>query len=122
MKLCKCGQIVKDRCLRCSPVKAHGGTTKERGYGSDHKRASVLFRTLHPLCERCVMLVGVLEANPSEELHHISSIVLNRNNRMNPNNWLSLCRPCHEEIEEDTAQGFAVRRWSDNHYEDRING
>lgn len=67
------------------------------------------------------MLLGVIDASASDELHHITSIAASPNNRMNPNNWLALCRPCHEAIEHDTTQGLLIRRWSDNHYDDTIN-
>jgi hypothetical protein len=66
-------------------------------------------------------LVGVLHANPTEEMHHVEAIAENPNKRMDSSNWLALCRPCHEELEYDVFAGQSVKRWSENNYENAIN-
>jgi len=121
MRLCRCGRIVKDRCKQCNPRREHTGTTKERGYGHDHKKASKLFRVLHPFCERCMMTVGLLESNPSEELHHIFAIQDHPDYRMVSDNWLAVCHDCHQLLEGQSAEGLRVRRWSDKNYDNLIN-
>jgi hypothetical protein len=122
VKLCRCGRVVKDRCLVCNPPRKHAGTTKDRGYSNDHRKASETYRTLHPLCECCVKKTGVLHANASEEMHHIEAIADNPMRRMDRGNWLAVCRPCHEELEGDTISGMVVKRWSEQFYEDSLNG
>ena len=122
MKLCRCGRIVKESCSVCNPPPKHALTTSERGYSSDHKRASELYRTLHPLCENCVCVSGVIDANPSEEMHHIESIASNPGKRMSRDNWLAVCKSCHQELEGDVAKGKQVKRWSESNYEDALNG
>jgi len=121
VKLCRCGRIVTDRCIVCNPPRKHSGTTKDRGYSHDHRTASERYRTEHPLCERCIKLLGVLQANPSDEMHHIEAIVNNPDKRMNSSNWLALCRPCHEELEYDVFAGQSLKRWSEQNYENEIN-
>lgn len=120
MKLCKCGAIVEKRCEKCYPSK-HGRTTKERGYGHDHRRASEDYRREHPLCERCVML-GVLCSKSSESLHHIEKIADAPDKRMDPMNWLGLCDRHHEELEPDPALGREVKRWSLENYDAILSG
>ena len=65
---------------------------------------------------------GVLHANASEEMHHIEAIADNPIKRMDRGNWLAVCRPCHEELEGDTISGMVVKRWSEQFYEDSLNG
>jgi predicted HNH restriction endonuclease len=66
--------------------------------------------------------VGLMTANPSEEMHHIVAIVENENKRMDPSNWLALCRSCHEALEYDVMAGMTVKRWSESNYEEVLNG
>lgn len=117
MKLCKCGAIVKDRCLRCYPMPKHARTTKERGYGWDHQQASVRYREEHPLCEACVW-VDVIGARPSTSMHHIHKITDAPQLRMQRSNWLALCEEHHSELEDDTGKALACKRWSERHYEE----
>ena len=120
MRFCKCGAVLKpgESCKKCKPVKQ---TTNERGYRYDHKKASERHRTNYPLCERCLMLVGVIAANPSEQMHHIVSIQESESMRMNPDNWLAVCLPCHDAIEGDSVAGMAVKQWSLDNYEKVLN-
>lgn len=123
MFLCKCGKVLKtgEKCRDCYPIRNHAKTTKERGYGSDHKQASERWRTSHPLCERCVMVLSVLDSNASEHLHHVIPIANDASRRMDSGNWLALCKACHELVEGDAMQGMKIRRWSDQHYENKLN-
>ena len=68
------------------------------------------------------MEVGVIEANPSAEMHHIVAIVDSPTRRMDHMNWLAVCKCCHEQLEHDSLSGIAVKQWSIEHYEDEING
>jgi 5-methylcytosine-specific restriction endonuclease McrA len=114
-KLCRCGEIVKDRCLRCYPHKKR--ETSREGYGSDHRKASEWLRRVRPLCERCVMLNGPVNANTSTELHHIVKIADNPQRRMDRNNWLAVCNGCHNEVEGNVLAGMTIRQWSDVYYD-----
>jgi 5-methylcytosine-specific restriction endonuclease McrA len=67
------------------------------------------------------MLVGVIAANSSEQMHHIVSIQESEAMRMNPNNWLAVCLPCHDAIEGDSVAGMAVKQWSLVNYENVLN-
>jgi hypothetical protein len=115
-RLCRCGKIVKDAC-DCG----RGTSTQRRssvgvGYGRDHRDASEQYRADHPLCERCVMLYGAMDAQPSRDMHHIQSIKDAPQLRMIRSNWLALCRPCHEALEGSLLDGQAVKRWSEASY------
>jgi len=86
------------------------------GHGYDHRKASERYRKEHPLCERCVMLFGVLGAQPTQDMHHIIAIADSPQHRMARSNWLAVCRMHHEELERDELEGLATRRWSDQNY------
>lgn len=62
------------------------------------------------------MVMGVIEANPSEQMHHIISIAESEIMRMNPSNWLAVCLPCHDLLEGDAMAGMHIRKWSDLNY------
>jgi hypothetical protein len=116
-RLCRCGQIVDDICVKCNPPKPHNKKTKDRGYGRGHKIASELYRTIKPLCERCVMVYGVVGALPSKEMHHIHPIRSRPELAMNEGNWLALCKQHHEELEYKIELGMETKRWSQQNYE-----
>jgi len=121
MKLCKCGTVVYDVCSWCYPKK-HAETTKQRGYGHDHRVASERYRFEHPLCEYCVFHDGVLSSAVAKDLHHIVSVADSPSRRMDSGNCLSVCRDCHEKLEGDVPTGQAVKRWSVANYDDALNG
>ncbi len=122
MRLCRCGAIVVERCERCQPYRSAVGTTKQRGYGHDHRQASERYRNEHPLCECCVMTFGPIEANVSEHMHHIVKITDSPHLRMDWSNWLAVCQACHEQLERDQLQAMKVKAWSVQHYIDTLNG
>jgi hypothetical protein len=64
---------------------------------------------------------GVIGSNPSRDMHHIVKIVDNRDLKMDSNNWLALCRDCHQEIEGDISSGMAIKKWSIEKYNEVIN-
>jgi hypothetical protein len=86
------------------------------GHGYDHRKASERYRKEHPLCERCVMLYGVQEAQPSQDMHHIIAIADAPSERMQRHNWLAVCRMHHEELERDQLEGQKTKNWSDCNY------
>ena len=93
MKLCRCGQIVKDRCLKCSPKQQNRKSTSDRGYDGQWKKLSERIRIENPLCSDC------LEngfSNPATEVHHIKKITEAPDLRYDRNNLVQLCRSCHE--------------------------
>jgi len=119
-KLCQCGKIVADRC-DCKRYSTQKRSTTSEGHGYDHRKASERYRANHPLCERCVALYGVEQANPTEDMHHIYAIASNPELRMKRSNWLALCRPCHEQIEGDAMAGLEIKSKS-NQYDWLIGG
>lgn len=120
MRFCKCGKLLKNGEV-CSKCKPETRKTKERGYGSDHKAASERHRKNYPLCERCMMLHGVGLSNPSEQMHHIVAINVDEGRRMDFDNWLAVCVPCHEALEGDAIAGMQVKQWSKINYIDKLN-
>lgn len=70
----------------------------------------------HPLCERCVMLYGIVEAQPSQDMHHITAIAVDSRQRMQRSNWLAVCRQHHEELEGNEMLGKEVKQWSEQNY------
>lgn len=63
------------------------------------------------------MLHGVEAAATTSDMHHIFSIADRPDLRMQPSNWLSLCRRHHTELEGDSVLGMQVKRWSEDNYE-----
>jgi len=120
LRFCKCGKVLKngESCKNCKPETRK---TKERGYGSDHRAASERHRTNYPLCERCMMVVGVESANISEHMHHIIAVKDDESRRMNFDNWLAVCVPCHDLLEGDAMAGIEVKQWSNQHYVEALN-
>lgn len=115
-KLCRCGKIVVDSCDCGRGTSTQRRSTKHEGHGTDHRRASERYRANHPLCERCVMLYGAVDAKPSRDMHHIHAIKDAPQLRMVESNWLAVCRNCHEQLEGKPIDGQAVKRWSEMHY------
>ena len=119
-RLCRCGKIVANRC------ECQGGSSTQRrdttteGHGTDHRRASERYRAEHPLCERCVMLYGAVDAKPSRDMHHIHSISSSPHLRMDRGNWLAVCGPCHEAIESRELEGMEIKAWSVRAYSEAM--
>lgn len=121
-RLCRCGRIVADRCECQGGASTQRRHTTSEGHGTDHRKASEQYRAAHPLCERCVMLWGVVDAKSSKDMHHIHSIRSAPQLRMQESNWLAVCGPCHEDIEGDAMQGMEVKRWSERAYSEALEG
>ena len=121
-RLCRCGKIVKDRCECQGERSSRRGNTKQAGYDHAHRMASERYRADRPLCERCVMLYGVVGAQPSRDMHHIEPIRKAPERRMDASNWLAVCGPCHEDLEGDSLSGMAVKRWSEGNYDEAMAG
>lgn len=64
---------------------------------------------------------SVIESNSSVEMHHVFSISSNREKRMHSENWLAVCKSCHEALEGNEIEGIKVKRWSEQHYENKLN-
>ncbi len=93
MKLCKCGAIVDRYCSRCNKQRT---STTERGYDYAWRKLSESYRDSHPLCEVCE-LNGRVE--PACHVHHIESIENSPHRRLDTDNLIAVCEPCHIEIE-----------------------
>lgn len=92
-KLCRCGEIVKERCTKCNPM-THKKTTKERGYDSRWKGLSERIRKTEPLCHDCLDK-GIVK--PAEHVHHIVKIDDAPHLKYEKTNLVPLCEACHEE-------------------------
>lgn len=68
-----------------------------------------------------MMLVGVIDANPSMHMHHITPIQESEAMRMNPSNWLAVCIECHDAVEGDVMQGMQIKAWSEANYVNVLN-
>ena len=121
-RLCRCGKIVADRCECQGGSSTQRRDTTSEGHGQDHRKASERYRANHPLCERCVMRWGAVDAKPSKDMHHIHSISSAPQRRMDPSNWLAVCGPCHEAIEGLPIEGMQVKAWSRALYNATLEG
>lgn len=121
-RLCRCGRIVADRCECQGGASTQRRDTTAEGHGQDHRKASERHRAEHPLCERCVMLWGVVDAKPSKDMHHIHSISSAPHRRMDPSNWLAVCGPCHEAVEGRELECMQVKAWSLRSYIATLDG
>ena len=80
--------------------KAYDGnrpSAAERGYDAEWQRWRAWFLRRHPLCHDCSPRVV-----PAVEVHHRKKISEAPELRMDEDNCLALCRPCHN---RRTAQG-----------------
>jgi 5-methylcytosine-specific restriction enzyme A len=73
------------------------GSPASRGY--DHAwtkvREHVLQRDRY-LCQRCL---GLNRFTLATSVHHILKLITHPHLRLDPDNLVSCCRPCHEELE-----------------------
>ena len=100
-RICQCGKIVKGKCQSCSKKKQWDTTREQshlRGYGNDWRKLSKLYRTHNPLCERCKANGRV---SAVEEVHHRKPIKTHPELRLKWGNLMSVCIPCHREIERE---------------------
>lgn len=95
-RLCRCGQVVEDRCPRCDQ-KTGGTTTAERGYGSDWRKLSERYRAAYPLCQVCEWKE---RTRPATQVHHIVKVIEAQELRMEWSNLLGVCEECHGWIED----------------------
>jgi len=105
MKLCPCGAVMDARakvCTTCGRGKkrATQGTTKA-GYGWDWQQLRQRFITENPLCSECATN-GV--ATAAEEVHHIVPITESPWLRLEWNNLVALCVPCHRTIDHERRE------------------
>ena len=121
-RLCRCGKIVADRCECQGGSSTQRRDTTSEGHGQDHRKASERYRANHPLCERCVMLWGAMDAKPSKDMHHIHSIRSAPQLRMQESNWLAVCGPCHEAVEGLPIEGQRIKAWSVRSYNAMLEG
>jgi len=100
-RVCECGKIVKGDCEDCSKKKSvdppDRASPSERGYDHRWRKLSERFRRDYPLCYMCRMRGKI---TPAMDVHHIKSVRTHPELRLEWDNLMSLCRPCHREIEE----------------------
>jgi len=95
MKFCRCGQIA-GQCSCRKRDQVNGKTTTQRGYGYDWQKLSKAYRVAHPMCSLCLDKGKITAV---EHVHHIVPIRVDRSRRLDWDNLMSLCEPCHKEIE-----------------------
>lgn len=96
-RLCPCGgRKINGKCDRCGTYKGkHTRTTKQRGYGADWQRfvAQRKADPDHVLCHDCLKKKIV---RPATERHHVVKIKIDPSKRLDPDNVMDLCGPCHD--------------------------
>jgi 5-methylcytosine-specific restriction protein A len=102
LKLCPCGAVTDARskvCTTCGRGKkrATQGTTKA-GYGWDWQQLRQRFIAENPLCSECAKS-GV--ATSADEVHHIVPIAESPWLRLEWNNLVALCVPCHRAMDHE---------------------
>lgn len=95
-RVCRCGDIVEDKCPKCQP-RPKQGKTAERGYDNRWRVLSERKRAVDPLCERCL---DEGRTRPARHVHHIQPIATHPELRLVWDNLMSVCIKCHEELEQ----------------------
>ena len=94
-------------CSRCNGIRNECGCnhrsevreshkTAARGYDWKWTKLSKSFRTEHPMCQVCLRNNRI---TPAVEVHHLESIASAPHLRLEWNNLLAVCKPCHLEVE-----------------------
>ena len=68
-----------------------------------------------------MMIGSVAESMPSEHMHHIVSINNDSGRRMDFDNWLAVCKSCHDVLEGDETAGMEIKKWSKQNYVNKLN-
>jgi 5-methylcytosine-specific restriction protein A len=109
LKLCPCGAVLKAQgtdCGQCGRGKQKPQrNTTQAGYGWDWQQIRDRYIKEHPLCLECLTR-GI--ATPADEVHHIVAIEDAPWLRLEWNNLMALCVPCHRAMDEARRQGGAV--------------
>ena len=71
-------------------------TTDERGYGSGWPRLRLAKLAANPACEAMIKCHGMV----ATEVHHKKPIAQFPHLRLDWDNLLSVCHPCHDELEK----------------------
>lgn len=82
------------------------GSRHKRGYDATWYEVRKIYLMQHPLCERCEKEGRI---TPAREVHHKIALK-DGGERLNPDNFMALCRACHhiltqEEIQNRRAAG-----------------
>jgi len=77
------------------------GSANERGYDAEWRKVREGYLKQHPLCERCEKNGKVV---PATLVHHKKALS-EGGDRLNADNFMSLCNACHEEIESKGRWG-----------------
>ena len=113
LKLCPCGAVMDARgkaCDKCGRGKQRASvSTTQAGYGWDWQQLRNRFIKEHPLCAECTKQNI---ATAAEEVHHMISIAEAPWLRLEWNNLMALCVPCHRRIETIGWVAPPTRGWS----------
>jgi len=71
------------------------GTPSERGYDTTWNKVRKAYLSKHPLCESCNKEHRI---TPAAHVHHVQDISKRPDLRLDYDNLMSLCKPCHTKI------------------------
>lgn len=78
------------------------GSSTERGYGAAWRRARLGHLAAHPLCVECECGGMIVAASVVDHVTpHRGDMAL----FWDPNNWQSLCKPCHDSWKQSQESG-----------------
>lgn len=96
-----CRELVKQgRCTahtkqRYQQQDERRGSAAQRGYDSTWRRLRIAYLSRNPLCANCKQRGRIV---PAAEVHHIRPIAEAPELRLNTDNLMALCKPCHSTI------------------------
>jgi 5-methylcytosine-specific restriction endonuclease McrA len=96
--------------------------TREFHSLGEWKRASKAHKAQYPICQRCIFLgIETRESSRRLEVHHITQLEVDWDRRVDADNLLTVCRPCHRNYtlmentgkrEQSIAEGEEVRDYT----------
>lgn len=93
--LVKAGRCEAHRKQRWQQQDERRGTSTERGYDATWRKLRLWFLQRNPLCAECSKRGRI---RPAAEVHHIRTIAEAPELRLDPDNLMALCKPCHSSI------------------------
>lgn len=97
--LCQCGGIkTSGVCGKCGAAPRKRKSRHQRGYGNDWARMSQRQRQMIPVCIPC--WDSGSPGRLATSTHHIQKIRHAPHLRLEPDNLLTVCQRCHNELDE----------------------
>jgi len=82
----------KHRRSRNRQRDGHRASSAARGYDVAWRKVRGLWLAMNPLCADCLQNG---RAVPAKEVHHVAKVCKEPEKRLDLDNLMSLCRPCH---------------------------